>query len=349
VTDAFVPWAKQGSSYSVLAWTNTSHDSGQKCNTERLPQARKDLSPATRDKSKSRIEGCRGEGRGLRARVAVVLLSAFLLFLGFALVVLPSWNGLSLSDWGYTMFSLGADIALVYLLIDVLVLRNERETWRAVETETMMLIRADLLGLLLHVAALVGAIRPRDPDSTAESMLAEMRLLSHEENRDELRKRMDEWLFGALPEDSDRDPTFAMSVASTITDYPRRLGNLPLRCPRKFLDPALVALMIELENDLEELNKDILIAGKVGLNRFAQIYRTVAVSVMRRLLETLVNGVDKGMVPLPPFGETKAPTPVTEEDKKCMKQCSKCGTWSPLASEKCSSCHGKQFKGYKAQ
>jgi len=39
---------------------------------------------------------------------------------------------------------------------------------------------------------------------------------------------------------------------------------------------------------------------------------------------------------------------VTEEEKKYMKQCRKCGAWSPLASEACSTCGGKEFWGHKA-
>jgi ribosomal protein L40E len=39
---------------------------------------------------------------------------------------------------------------------------------------------------------------------------------------------------------------------------------------------------------------------------------------------------------------------VTEEDKKYMKQCRKCGAWSPLASEACTTCGGMEFRGHKA-
>ena len=42
-----------------------------------------------------------------------------------------------------------------------------------------------------------------------------------------------------------------------------------------------------------------------------------------------------------------SPKEVTEEDRKFMKQCSGCGAWSPLASEVCKSCNGRQFGGYK--
>ncbi len=34
---------------------------------------------------------------------------------------------------------------------------------------------------------------------------------------------------------------------------------------------------------------------------------------------------------------------LTEEDRKFMKKCSKCGAWSPLASEVCKSCDSKAF------
>ena len=42
------------------------------------------------------------------------------------------------------------------------------------------------------------------------------------------------------------------------------------------------------------------------------------------------------------------PVSITEEDEKYMKQCSNCGSWSPLASEVCTSCGGKEFREYKA-
>lgn len=42
------------------------------------------------------------------------------------------------------------------------------------------------------------------------------------------------------------------------------------------------------------------------------------------------------------------PVSITKEDKKYMKQCSKCGSWSPLASEVCTSCGEKEFREHKA-
>jgi hypothetical protein len=57
----------------------------------------------------------------------------------------------SAPEWGYTLFSLGADIALVYLIIDFLLLHEERQRWKAVEGKAITLVQSRLYGIFLVV------------------------------------------------------------------------------------------------------------------------------------------------------------------------------------------------------
>lgn len=245
----------------------------------------------------------------MRARYIIAAFAIPLVVVGIILVAdLPAKVGLGFSapDWGYTLFSLGADIVIVYLVIDLLVLREERESWKAVESKVMQLIESHLEVLLVEISSLCGAYEPstsgdkeianKSVEGGSQQMLARIRRLADAKNRDELRKEVDEHLFRTLSEPQSIAPG---SVIAFLSDSPRRLGNLLLRYPQKLLEPELVELMLKLETELEELNWYV--RGAMRRDSFAKASEWMVVIVLQRLLGILVKAVDDKVISLPEY------------------------------------------------
>jgi hypothetical protein len=76
-----------------------------------------------------------------RFRNLILALSVILVLAGLLLVVsgITAWISpfYLVSDQGFVLVSMGADIALAYLVIDQLLLREERETWQSVCADTI--------------------------------------------------------------------------------------------------------------------------------------------------------------------------------------------------------------------
>ena len=153
-------------------------------------------------------------------------------------------------DWGFVLVSFGGDILLVYCVVDTLVLRDERNRWRAVEKQVKELIGDELLDVLVTTASesvglMVGLeMNPAWPTINGLAMLNKMRELGRPENRAELRKS---WVVQALFDGKDRP----------FHDKARSLQNLQLRYSARLSDPAQVNLMITLERQLESLDTDL--------------------------------------------------------------------------------------------
>jgi len=67
---------------------------------------------------------------------------------------------------GYTLLGLAGDIILAYFIIDVLLLRDERQRWKAVKDRVAELVKVELKGILDEVmlvsrASLVAVTFPR--------------------------------------------------------------------------------------------------------------------------------------------------------------------------------------------
>jgi len=226
----------------------------------------------------------------MRARHVIAVLAGFLFIIGLLLALdLPYtiWRlDFHAVDWGHTLLSLGADVFLVYIVVEVLLLRDERRYWNSVQGKVKDLIDGEFLLLFTDLALLF----PRmlrflsSSENPGEEILTEMRNLMG--NRSELEKAVDPDLFKG-------------GYSQVFSDRGRSLGNLQLRYSFRFLEPELVSVMIDLENVFKDLSSSV---SAVANNPFHERdLRSFVFFNMEQLLRVLVQAVDAGVVKKPSF------------------------------------------------
>jgi len=221
----------------------------------------------------------------MRARHVIAVLAGFLVVIGLLLALdLPYtiWHlDFHAVEWGHTLLSLGADVFLVYIVVEVLLLRDERRYWNSVQNKVKDLIEGEFLLLFTDLTLLF----PRmvrfllSSDNPGEEILTEMRSLMG--NRSELEKAVDPDLFQGR-------------YSRVFSDRGRSLGNLQLRYSYRFLEPKLVNVMIDLENSLKDLGSSV---SAVVNNPFRERdLKSFVFFNLEQLLRVLVQAVDDGVV-----------------------------------------------------
>lgn len=229
------------------------------------------------------------------ARYAILFLSTLLLIGGSVLAEdLPLKTGLisfPTYDLGYLVLSLGADVGLVYLVIDVLLLRDERQRWKDVQFKVMDLLDEQLQGILIEVMNFSGAMnvgvtipfganQQEETDIYRRAWLARMRILSEDLNA--LKYEIGAIQAGALA-----------AYGTAFSRRARTLGDLQLRYSWKFFEPGLVTKMLDIERLLNKLNTALFVSGK------ASVFTGLAVRDAQSLLRILINAIDDGIVSMP--------------------------------------------------
>jgi len=177
----------------------------------------------------------------MRARLIIAILSVPLLLTGLILALdLPRKFAFSGPEWGYTLFSLGADIALVYLIIDFLLLHEERQRWKAVEGKAIELIQSRLYGVFFLVFNLL--VPPIRMSFSKEEKMSRMRELVADPIK--LRNAM-------------RPPS--VDLSSYFQRMARGVGDLQHRYSSR-LDPRLISILIDVENSLESISSFLEVA-----------------------------------------------------------------------------------------
>lgn len=174
----------------------------------------------------------------MRARHFIAILSGLLVLTGLVLALdLPPRLGIVFSapEWGYTLFSLGADIAVVYLVVEFLLLREEGQRWKAVEGKAIERVRLQLWGVFHLVYSTLSP--PIDLFSSKEDKMSRIREVAA--HPDKLSMRV---------------PAFEAS--SYFKSLARGVGELQLRYSSR-LDPRLIDIMIDVENSLETMSSFI--------------------------------------------------------------------------------------------
>jgi len=231
-----------------------------------------------------------------KARYAILFLSILLLIIGSILAVdLPLMIGLTsfpTSDLGYLAISLGADVGLVYLVIDVLLLRDERQRWKGVKYKVMDLLDGQLQGILVEVMNFsgvmtssavtipFGASDQEQTDIYRRAWLARMRILS-----EDLGKLQNE--IGAIGADA------LVAYRTAFSRRARALSDLQLRYSWTLLEPGLVAKMLDIELLLNKLNTPLSASVK------ASVFGRLALRDTQSLLRVLLNAIDDGIVSMP--------------------------------------------------
>ena len=219
----------------------------------------------------------------MRARLVIAVLSVPLLLIGLALALdAPPKFGIVFSapEWGYTLFSLGADIALVYLIIEFLLLREERQRWKVVEGKAIELIESRLWGVFFLVFNL---LTPPIPLSSSEKeTMSRMRELIADPIK--LRSGM------VLP---------SVDLSSFFQREARGVGDIEHRYSSR-LDPRLISILIDVENSLASIGTYLELAKMTPPAGVPVIdFKDDTWPPLLDLITALVKAVDHGFVKIP--------------------------------------------------
>jgi hypothetical protein len=227
----------------------------------------------------------------IRARAVIAVFSLPLVVLGILLALgLPGRVVPSGPEWGYTLFSLGADIALVYLMVDFLLLREERERWKAVESKAIERVQSELRGVCFMVFEVLSP--PIHFSTSNDEKMSRMRELLADPNK--LKNTM-------------RPPDSIMS--SEFQRLSTRVGELQLRYSSRF-DPRLIDILIDIENSLASISVSLDLAVREQVRkRFGKEEELPLIADVKKatwqdflvLIGALVKAVDSRFFELPYF------------------------------------------------
>ncbi|MGA2783068.1 MAG: hypothetical protein ABSF09_00015 [Candidatus Bathyarchaeia archaeon] len=229
------------------------------------------------------------------AKITISFLCLVLLFTGLALTFnfTKPWYGLSAGDWGWVLISWAGDIAVVYLIIDFLLLREDRLRWREVKDKINEQIERTLIGIAIDIENVSGVspvvtFLPLNEDKKAEQQawrnahIEKMTTFVNDISniRDEVKRQ---------------DMLFKGVYGLLFAHRAESLAALHLRYS-KFLDPRLVVLMMDLEDHLRLLDSDLAITRKKGL--LSSWYEEDAYRELQALLRIVVQAIQAGQIKL---------------------------------------------------
>jgi hypothetical protein len=236
----------------------------------------------------------------MRAKWVITFLSAGLVAIRLILIVGYSIGSfgifLMVSEWGFTLVSLGGGVAVTSLVVDQLLAREDRETWNAVKEQALQLIQGELVTVFIDLAMISGAIpsvqTTYGKEAGTKQILEEMKKLSETNNIVVVQKSVSE-----LQLFQQTVPPLATSLFEAAT----RLGDLELRFSTKFLPPKLVILMNDLEKELLQFKRDVL-GGREMIRRMNLSASTFELQIARqlqRLIRIILDAVNDGTVQAP--------------------------------------------------
>jgi len=246
----------------------------------------------------------RGRKR-MNARWAIVTIVLVMILFGLAITgdIVGPICGFRNQDLGYMILAWSGDIFFVYLVIDLLLLREERLRWRDVKDKVLELVKSELTGILTEVNLVThaafaatwvqeGATTDEMKASFKKAVLQRMKDLSQDNER--LKAEADMSLLKG-------------AYGTLFSDRAKRLGDLQLRYWSKFLEPEQMALIIDLQGCLESLHTHVLIASKYvqlsqqseSVDWTAEMYKDRVYKDLQSLLRMLSESVDKGMIEIP--------------------------------------------------
>ena len=235
--------------------------------------------------------------RILQARELIGLLSVVLILVGISLLQLNA-------GWGFQFVGWGGGILLTYLVVDVLLLRQDRANWSRVGDQVRADIRSELQGVRIDVTLLSGAqdivvSLPANASPQEESRLfaaaqmAEARHLAHD--------------LGALREKLSPSIQQAGALFRSRADH---LASFQGRYWSRLLEPALMGYLIDLEGKLRFVDTSLSIHLKYATapaptdetlqplrEYLIRSSREALVESMQQLLRLVLEGVEEGFVP----------------------------------------------------
>jgi hypothetical protein len=230
------------------------------------------------------------------ARVLIGILSISLLVVGIATV--PSD-----SELGYTFVAWGGGTFLTYLVVDVLLLREDRGNWKVVKDKAVSVINSELEGIRIDTLLFSGSedLVITIPDGLSEEQ--ETRFFA-EEHLNEARR-----LSNNLEALKGRGLPNILNVKGLFDSRADKLASFQNRYWSRLLEPDLMAYLVDLEARLRRVDTSLEVLRKYqgfpeptdelrGIREWEisssweTLYRD-----MQSLLSCVLNGVDRGIIP----------------------------------------------------
>jgi hypothetical protein len=214
------------------------------------------------------------------------------------------WPGYN-SALGYTFADVGLGAFIVYIFIDTLLLREKRQHWKEVGVRARKLVKTELMGILVDVIFSTNLTRGSFGSNSA--------------SEEELLRAEKEATVKAMENQANDLSAIRDSVSEDLLDgkhgdifslRAKRLGNLQLRYWSNFLEPKLVALMMDLEQLLDVLDTHIkivaqdrvrersrtpsILSKQLSLMYVEQVYKD-----LQPLLRKLLEGVNENLIEVP--------------------------------------------------
>jgi hypothetical protein len=233
----------------------------------------------------------------LQARVLIGVLSIVLVLVGVLLLQLNA-------GWGFQFVGWGGGILLTYLVVDVLLLHQDRVNWSQVGDRVRSDIRSELRGVRIDVTLLSGAqdivvslpanaSREEESRLFAEAQMVEARRLAGD--------------LGAMREKLSPAIEQAGALFKSRADH---LASFQSRYWSRLLEPALMGYLIELEGKLRFVDTSLSIYLKYKTapaptdNTMEPLReyligssKEALVESVQQLLTLVLEGVNKGFVP----------------------------------------------------
>lgn len=198
--------------------------------------------------------------------VMIAIIGGGLIALGIGLSFLSG-------NIGFTLISIGGDVIVTYVVIDNLLLREDRNKWKNVQLKVENLVQMELNGILSDIMLVSGAnnITLTYPvDLTPE----EERKYFDREHLKRLRQlSSDLELLGQSAQGTHID-FLGGATGDLFTSRADHLGQLQIRYWTKFLRPTELGFIIELETKLRDLDMDISIAKNIPSTQQNKIRRS---------------------------------------------------------------------------
>ncbi len=212
-------------------------------------------------------------------------------------------GGFRNQNLGYMFLAWAGDIFLVYMVIDILLLKDERQRWKIVKDRAAQLVNRELTGILADVnlvtkASLVVVTLPADvtenEERTAVGKATLQRMKELSTDLDLLKKTVDPLLLKG-------------SYGALFSERAKGLGDLQLKYWSKFLEPEQMALIIDLQSQLESLDTHVSITVKYTgwaqqselSKSTAKLYEEYVYRDLQTLLKIMSENIDKGMIEMP--------------------------------------------------
>jgi hypothetical protein len=223
--------------------------------------------------------------------------------IAFVLIVVGSLVASADANLGYTIVGLGGGVLLTYLVVDVLLVREQRRNWATVKAGTMSVINSELRGIGIDTMLFAGA---QDGAFTIPEGLTsdQERMFFAEQHLKDARHLAKD--LGALRE---KDLPNILNTRGLFENRADRLASFQNRYWSRLLQPELMAYLISLESKLRRVDMSLEIYRKY--NEFPKPTGDMAkireweigssheglYQDMQALLLDVIKGIDEKVIP----------------------------------------------------